>query len=162
MSHNVRVQGASSSLVVKFADTDSERQLRRVQHITAAAGAGATPLAPASLCTPAAAAAAAPVAFAPMPSPFTGAYVPLPYGAQFSPVTYYYTLGLISVSSFLTAFLVRSVYHRISSGLCFYLCYLFLCLFYIFLLALKSQNQRMDGSWVWYEQLGAWRNFSIS
>jgi len=159
VSHNVREQGASSSLVVKFADTDSERQLRRVQHITAAAGAGATPLAPASLCTPAAAAAAAPVAFAPMPSPFTGAYVPLPYGAQFSPVTYYYTLGLISVSSFLTAFLVRSVCYR--ADLCFYLCYLFLCLFYIFLLALKSQNQRMDGSWVWYEQLGAWRNFSI-
>jgi len=60
---------------VKFADTDNERQLRRVQHIAAASPAT-------NSITP-----AAPIAFAPMPSQFTGAYVPLPYASQFSPVT---------------------------------------------------------------------------
>ena len=35
-----------------------------------------------------------------------------------------------------------------SEGLMFYLCYLFLFLFIYFLLALRSQKQRMDGSYV--------------
>ena len=33
--------------------------------------------------------------------------------------------------------------------------------FFIFLLALRSQNQRMDGLWVCYEQLEIWCNFNI-
>ena len=38
-----------------------------------------------------------------------------------------------------------------------YPCFLFLN----FLLALRSQNQQMDGSWVRYEQLGIWCDFEI-
>ena len=45
--------------------------------------------------------------------------------------------------------LVCSVYYSILENLCF------TCVTHVFfLLALRSQNQRMDGSWVCYEQLG--------
>ena len=59
--------------------------------------------------------------------------------------------------------------HLLTSPLCivytdgpmFYLCWLFMCLFLLFLLALRSQNQRMDSSWVCYKQLVVWRNFNL-
>ena len=52
--------------------------------------------------------------------------------------------------------LLRSVYY--TKVLMFYSCYLF---FIFSLLILRSQNRRMVGSWVCYEQLGVWCSFNI-
>ena len=40
--------------------------------------------------------------------------------------------------------------------------YFFFSFVFFFLLALRSQNQWMDCSWVCYEQLGVWCNFNIT
>jgi len=43
----------------------------------------------------------------------------------------------------------------------FYLCYLLVIYFLKFLLAIRSENQQMDGSLACYEELGVWCNFNI-
>ena len=56
--------------------------------------------------------------------------------------------------------LVHSIYYSIPKDVCFTRVIYFFILFY-FLLAVRSQNQRMDGSWVCYRQSGVWCNFKI-
>jgi len=56
--------------------------------------------------------------------------------------------------------LVHQALHSSSRLMFTYVTYLFI-LFFFKLLALRSQNQRMDDSWVCYDELGVWCSFNI-